>query len=116
MKTAEDRRMIPACRIAILGVCQFQLKIFSKLIEQTAPSCSTLLDLATFKPSTLKRLAGRFILLHPCHGPCGLVGIFCSKCEINDDIGITDNDNKVSCYHQMLPNELIKFLQNGAID
>ncbi|KAL3989971.1 hypothetical protein ACH3XW_29785 [Acanthocheilonema viteae] len=116
VKSSEDRRMIPAYRIAMLEVCQLQLKICSKLIELGAPSCPTLFSLATFKPSTLKRLAGQFILLHPCHSPCGLVGIFCRKSEIDDDIGIDNNDSKVSCYHQMLPNELIKFLQDGAVD
>ncbi|EFO18100.2 hypothetical protein LOAG_10398 [Loa loa] len=110
-KTTEDRRM-PAYRAAMLEVCQLQLKICSKLIELASPSCPTLFGLKTFKPSTLKRLAGRSILLHPY----GLIGIFCRKSGTDGDIGIADNDNGGSCYHQMLPNELIKFLQNGAMD
>lgn len=44
------------------------------------------------------------------------MGIFCRKPEINGDTDIANNDNKVSCYHQMLPNELIKFLHDGAPD
>lgn len=104
------------CLFNLFQVCQLQLKICSKLIELASPSRSTIFGLTTFKPSTLKRLAGRSILLHPCHSPCGLVGIFCRKPEVNGSIGIADNDNCGSCYHQMLPNELIKFLQDGAMD
>ncbi|VIO88819.1 Uncharacterized protein BM_BM9544 [Brugia malayi] len=110
-KIAEDRRM-PAYKAAMLGVCQLQLKICSKLIELASPSCPTLFSLTTFKPSTLKELAGQSILLHPC----GLVGIFCRNSEINGDISIIDNDNDGLRYRQMLPNELVKFLQNGAAD
>uniref|UniRef100_A0A0R3RHM9 Uncharacterized protein n=1 Tax=Elaeophora elaphi TaxID=1147741 RepID=A0A0R3RHM9_9BILA len=115
-KSAEDRRMMPAYKLAMLDMCQLQLKICSRLIEIAAPSCPTLFGLTASKPSTLKRLAGRSVLLHPYYSPCGLAGIFCHKSEINDNIGIGDNDNNGSCYHQMLPIELIKFLQDGAMD
>ncbi|OZC10180.1 hypothetical protein X798_02770, partial [Onchocerca flexuosa] len=111
MKIAEVRRM-PTYKSAILRVCQLQLKICSKLIEIASPSCPTLLHLTTSKPSTLKRLAGRSILLHPCYSSCNLAGICCLKTEISGDIG----DNNGSCYHQVLPNELIRFLRNGAVD
>uniref|UniRef100_A0A1I8EQR4 Uncharacterized protein n=1 Tax=Wuchereria bancrofti TaxID=6293 RepID=A0A1I8EQR4_WUCBA len=110
-KIAEDRRM-PAYKAAMLGVCQLQLKICSKLIELASPSCPTLFSFTTFKPSTLKELARQSILLHPC----GLIGIFCRDSQINGDISIADNDNGGSGYHQMLPNELIKFLQSGTAD
>ncbi|VDK69606.1 unnamed protein product [Litomosoides sigmodontis] len=117
MKTGEDRKIIPAYRIAILGVCQLQFKICSKLIERTTPSCPALFGLTTFEPSTLKRLAGRFILLHLCNSPCDdLGGILCRKFEIRDEIGATESDNKLSCYHQIFPTELIKFLEDGATD
>uniref|UniRef100_A0A915Q3C8 Uncharacterized protein n=1 Tax=Setaria digitata TaxID=48799 RepID=A0A915Q3C8_9BILA len=111
----ENHRMLPY-KAAILGVCQLQLKICSKLIELASPSCPTLFGLTTFKPSTLKRIAGRSILLHPCHSPCDFVGIFCHKSQTNGDIDIDRSDNSGSCYHRLLPNELIKFLQNGAVD
>ncbi|KAM3728454.1 Methionine--tRNA ligase [Dirofilaria immitis] len=78
MKTARDRRM-PAYRTAMLEVCQLQLKICSKLIEIASPSYPTLFGLTTFKPSTLKKLAGQSVLLNPCCSPCGLVGIFYRK-------------------------------------
>lgn len=93
-----------------------QLKICSKLIERTTPSCRTLFGLTTFEPSTLKRLAGRFILLHLCNSPYDSDGISYRKFEINDDTGIVDSDNKLSCYQQIFPNELIKFLEDGATD
>lgn len=101
----------------LFQVCQLQLKICSKLIELATPSSSSsppsapttaVSRCSTIKPSTLKRLAGRSVLGHSGRCPNGLARILRPKAQFNDDDGLF--------YYQVLPNELIKFLQDGATD
>lgn len=116
-RRSNGNHRMPAYKSAILRVCQLQLKICSKLIELATPSSSSSPPAApttavsrcsTIKPSTLKRLAGRSVLGHSGRCPNGLARILRPKAQFNDDDGLF--------YYQVLPNELIKFLQDGATD
>ncbi|VDN00726.1 unnamed protein product [Thelazia callipaeda] len=91
---------IPTYRIAMLRVCQLQLKICSKLMEIAKPTSSDAVIARTFKPSTLKRLAGRSILCHSCHTCYDLLG-FHHKPYTNSSISITDNVHNHCFYYQL---------------
>ncbi|VDN33468.1 unnamed protein product, partial [Gongylonema pulchrum] len=89
-------------------VCQLQLKICSKLIELASPSPAqpspppAVAAPGRSRPSTLKRLAGRYILRHSVTGPNGLARIFRHEAQFSDE-----DDDSEAHYQQVLPDELI---------